>query len=616
MDGLARRLFLDALGLDREVDHHDRVLLDDADEQDDPDDRDDPEVLPRDHQREQRAHARGRQRREDRDGVDVALVQHAQHDVHRDDRGQDQQQRVVERGLERQRRALEVDGDRRRHAQLGLRGADRLHGLAQRRALGEVERDGGRGELPDVVDDERTGPLDDGRDGRQRHLHRRGACRRRVLRLQRRERAGLRAALRVLPHVGPDAGGRDVDAVERARPRGELRLHLEHDAVLARLREDGRDEALAERVVERVVDRRRRDAEPPRGVAVDLHVRLQALVLQVGRHLGQRGLVLQPLDDPGHPLRELVRVRVLDAELVLRARHARLDRQVLHRLHVHRDADHVARLLLQAADDVARAVGPPRITATERLQVDQHAARVHRRVGAVDADERRDALDRGVGEHDARQRLLALGHRGERHRLLRLGHRLDGARVLLGEEPLRDQQVEDHRERERGHRDDQRQALVGEDPVEPAAVARDHVLEELVGATRPSRLALGRRVLEQPRAHHRRQRQRHDRRDQDGDRERDGELAEEAADHVAHEEERDQHREQRERERDDREADLLGALQCRLERRHALLHVAGDVLDHHDRVVDHEAGRDGQRHQRQVVDREPREVHHRERADQ
>ena len=38
----------------------------------------------------------------------------------------------------------------------------------------------------------------------------------------------------------------------------------------------------------------------------------------------------------------------------------------------------------------------------------------------------------------------------------------------------------------------------------------------------------------------------------------------------------------------------------------ALLDVARDVLDDDDRVVDDEAGGDGQRHQRQVVDREAR----------
>ena len=46
------------------------------------------------HQRQERAHAGRRQRGEDRDRVDVALVQHAQHDVDRSRRRQDQQRLV------------------------------------------------------------------------------------------------------------------------------------------------------------------------------------------------------------------------------------------------------------------------------------------------------------------------------------------------------------------------------------------------------------------------------------------------------------------------------------------------------------------------------------------
>ena len=52
------------------------------------------------------------------------------------------------------------------------------------------------------------------------------------------------------------------------------------------------------------------------------------------------------------------------------------------------------------------------------------------------------------------------------------------------------------------------------------------------------------------------------------------------------------------------------------QRRLPLLDVAGDVLDHDDGVVHDEAGRDGERHQRQVVQAEPQEVHDPERADQ
>ena len=57
-------------------------------------------------------------------------------------------------------------------------------------------------------------------------------------------------------------------------------------------------------------------------------------------------------------------------------------------------------------------------------------------------------------------------------------------------------------------------------------------------------------------------------------------------------------------------------LMRRLHRLHALLDVAEDVLQHHDRIVDHEADRDGQRHQRQVVQAVVQQVHHREGADQ
>ena len=108
VDRLARRLALVALRVEREVDDHDAVLLDDADQEDDADDRDDAEIAAVEHQRQQRADPGRRQGREDRDRVDVALVQHPQHDVDRDDRGDDQHQLVAERRLKGQRRALEA----------------------------------------------------------------------------------------------------------------------------------------------------------------------------------------------------------------------------------------------------------------------------------------------------------------------------------------------------------------------------------------------------------------------------------------------------------------------------------------------------------------------------
>jgi hypothetical protein len=85
---------------------------------------------------------------------------------------------------------------------------------------------------------------------------------------------------------------------------------------------------------------------------------------------------------------------------------------------------------------------------------------------------------------------------------------------------------------------------------------------------------------------------------------------------IGHEEQGDQYRDQRDRQADDGEADLFGAFERRLERRITRLDVARHVLDHHDRIVDDEPGRDRQRHQRQIVEAEPAEIHHRQRADE
>ena len=94
-----------------------------------------------------------------------------------------------------------------------------------------------------------------------------------------------------------------------------------------------------------------------------------------------------------------------------------------------------------------------------------------------------------------------------------------------------------------------------------------------------------------------------------------GEFAEQPADDAAHQQDRQEHGDQRQADRDDGEADLARAEQRRLHARHAVLDVARDVLQHHDRVVDHEAGGDGQRHQRQIVQAVAQQVHRAERAD-
>ena len=143
-------------------------------------------------------------------------------------------------------------------------------------------------------------------------------------------------------------------SLQRRRVLLELGLHLEHDAVLVELREDRRDLPLAEGVVERVVDR---CGVTPSRDAVSrsiVDVRLQPAVLLVAGDVGELRQRAQRVDAAAAThVRKLGRVGVLERVLVLRAADAVLDGQVLHRLHVERDAVDVGEPRLQPADDLA-----------------------------------------------------------------------------------------------------------------------------------------------------------------------------------------------------------------------------------------------------------------------
>src|SRR6266571_4036539 len=170
-----------------------------------------------------------------------------------------------------------------------------------------------------------------------------------------------------------------------------------------------------------------------------------SVTLVIARHVGELRQLPEAIDQAVHRRGELVRIRVLDGELVLGAADAVLDGEVLHRLHVEGDALDLRDPRLQPPHDlrdVGAALGPG-------LQVDEHAAVVERGVDAVHADERGDAFHGGVLQDRLGQGALALGHRGERDRLRRLGDSLDDARVLQREEALRHDRIENHAECER-----------------------------------------------------------------------------------------------------------------------------------------------------------------------
>ena len=194
-------------------------------------------------QREDGADACRGKRRENRQRVDVALVEHAEHDVHGDQRGQDQPAFVGERRLKRGGRALEPGPESGRQPDPARGFLDGLHRRAQRRAGREIERQRRRWKLALVIDGQR-------RAGR-RHLRDR---------LKRNRTA---------------VSGRNVDRRYGVRIAPVPRLDFQDDVVLIQLREDRRHLALAERAVQRVVDGLRGDAEARRRVAIDGNVGAQ-----------------------------------------------------------------------------------------------------------------------------------------------------------------------------------------------------------------------------------------------------------------------------------------------------------------------------------------------------
>ena len=110
-------------------------------------------------------------------------------------------------------------------------------------------------------------------------------------------------------------------------------------------------------------------------------------------------------------MRKFLSICVFNRVLELGAADTILDGQILHRLHVERDALDFLDLGLEAANDT----GSISVACISWLQVDLDASTVGRRIGAVDSNERREAVNILVLENHLRQFLLTLGHRLERN---------------------------------------------------------------------------------------------------------------------------------------------------------------------------------------------------------
>ena len=112
------------------------------------------------HQCEQRADASRGKRGKNRQRMNVAFVQHSQHDIDSDQRRQNQQRLVGERRLKRPAPCPGSWGDTEAGRPISLSTLlNRVHGIAERSAWRQIEGERHDGKLPLMVDRERRGPV-------------------------------------------------------------------------------------------------------------------------------------------------------------------------------------------------------------------------------------------------------------------------------------------------------------------------------------------------------------------------------------------------------------------------------------------------------------------------
>ena len=156
----------------------------------------------------------------------------------------------------------------------------------------------------------------------------------------------------------------------------------------------------------------------------------------------------------------------------------------------------------QAGDDL-KCVGVPLI---QRLERDEHAAVVLRRIADSRAEPHRHRVDRRIGHHDLAGLFLQLVHLGERNVLPCLGRPEQDARVLLRKEAFGNDRKEipgrDHRCDE-GH---ERREAVAEHEIDAAPIRAGQSVKALFAQLVDPSVPLFVAALQKTRRHHRRKR--------------------------------------------------------------------------------------------------------------
>ena len=229
------------------------------------------------------------------------------------------------------------------------------------------------------------------------------------------------------------------------------------------------------------------------------------------------------------------------------------------------------------------------------VNVSRTPGRFSRRILGHGLGDGAGGLERGAGRHLDRDRELRA--------------------ILVGHE-LRRHAADDHdRERERREGPEHGQPRKAQRLANGPRVAVLEPIEAPVEGAREEELLLVLVLwLHHPGRERGREREADQHREQHGDADHDAELEEEAADQAGHVRDRHEHRDDRQGRGDDGEADLVGRLAGRLHAWFAHLHVAVDIFDHDDRVIDQDADRERERQHRDVVEREAQPVHPRRRS--